>query len=346
MKRDFHLIGAPSSAGAYAAGQEKAPAAFRRHGLVPSLSKAGLQVADRGDVEGFRWRPDLANPKAMNVDVVRRVAGAVADQVAEALVADGAVLVLGGDCTVELGTVSGALRGSQSVGLVHIDFDADLNPPEESDGALDWTGVAHMLDIPGAASQLAALGPQRPLLLPSDVMLFAVENVTEGEAETIRKHGIQKISLSQVKADPREAARQALAWAARYERLLIHFDVDVLAYVECPIAENVRRCDGLSLEEIGIVLGTLLKAPNWRALTITEVNPDHAPDEAEIFDRMIAMLARSLGDDFEGRERKTPCSSAGEGSMVPAWKCFRSMRTRAESPPVRSSSIAVTNHSG
>jgi arginase len=293
--RELHLIGAPSSAGAYAAGQEKAPAAFRRNGLVAALSKAGLQVHDRGDVDGFRWRPDLAKPKAMNVDAVRSVASSVADRVSESLATDGAVLILGGDCTIELGTVAGALRDSESVGLVYIDFDADLNPPDASDGALDWTGVAHMLDIPGSAPQLANLGPRRPLLAPQDVLLFAVENVTEGEAETIRKHGIRKIYLPEVKADPCQAARQALAWAAGYERLLIHFDVDVLTYVECPIAENVRRCDGLGLEEIGVVLGILLKAPNWRGLTITEVNPDHAPDEAEIFGRLIEILARSLG---------------------------------------------------
>jgi arginase len=98
-----------------------------------------------------------------------------------------------------------------------------------------------------------------------------------------------------VKADPQQAARQTLEWAAGYEQLLIHFDVDALTYVECPIAESVRRCEGFSLGDIGAVLRTLLKAPNWRVLTITEVNPDHAPDEAEIFGRLIAMLARSLG---------------------------------------------------
>jgi arginase len=262
---------------------------------VAALSKADLHVHDCGDVEGFRWRPDLASPKAMNVETVRRVARSVADRVAKSLAADGSVLVLGGDCTVELGTVAGALRSSKSVGLVYIDFDADLNPPEESDGALDWTGVAHLLDIPGSAPQLADLGPQRPLLSPQDVLLFAVENLTEGETETIRARGIRKISLQQVKADPCLAARQALEWAAGYGRLLIHFDVDVLTYVECPIAEHVRRCEALSLEDIGAVLEILLKAPNWRALTITEVNPDHAPYEAEIFGRLIGMLAGRLG---------------------------------------------------
>ena len=39
----------------------------------------------------------------------------------------------------------------------------------------------------------------------------------------------------------------------------------------------------------------LLGAHNWRALTIAEVNPDHAPDEAEAFGRLNRMLCRALG---------------------------------------------------
>jgi arginase len=151
-----------------------------------------------------------------------------------------------------------------------------------------------MLDIPGAVAQLADLGPRRPLLSPQDVLLFAVENVTAAEAKTIRDRGIKKISLQGVKADPSEATRQALAWATAYERLLVHLDVDALTYVDCPIAENVRRTEGLRLDELSSVLGMLLTAPNWRALTITEVNPDHAPNEAEIFGRLIEMLAVAL----------------------------------------------------
>jgi hypothetical protein len=36
---------------------------------------------------------------------------------------------------------------------------------------------AHIFDIPGAAPQLADLGPQRQLLSPQDVLLFAVSHV-------------------------------------------------------------------------------------------------------------------------------------------------------------------------
>src|SRR5688572_25012437 len=94
MSRVLNLIGAPSSAGAYAPGQEKAPAAFRRHGLIEDLTAAGVNVADRGDVPGFRWRPDPLRPKAMNLDAVRATALAVAPRVTEALGAGGNVMVL------------------------------------------------------------------------------------------------------------------------------------------------------------------------------------------------------------------------------------------------------------
>src|SRR5918994_6883238 len=121
MARNLALIGAPSSAGAYAPGQEKAPAAFRRHGLVSALVESGLRLNDRGDIPSFRWRPDPQRPKAMNLDAVRRAAAAVADRVGHALADGEAVLVLGGDCTVELGTEAGALRDEHSVGLIYID---------------------------------------------------------------------------------------------------------------------------------------------------------------------------------------------------------------------------------
>jgi arginase len=294
MSHALSIIGAPSSAGAYAPGQEKAPEAFRRHGLTAALMQRGLRVQDRGDVAGFRWRPDPARPKAMNCDVVARTAAAVADWVAEALASDDAVVVLGGDCTVELGTVAGALRGGGSVGLVYIDLDADLNPPQASVGALDWTGVAHLLDIPGADSLLSGLGPRRPMLAPADMLYFGTDNITAGEARTMRELKLEQVSLPAVKADPERAAKRAVAWAAAHDRLVVHLDVDVLAFTDFPIAENTRRRPGLTLEELTTSLGFLLAAPNWRALTITEVNPDHAPDEAQAFRRMNQMLCRAL----------------------------------------------------
>jgi arginase len=290
----LNLIGAPSSAGAYAPGQEKAPAAFRRHGLVEALIRTGRRVRDRGDVTGFRWLPDPARPKAMNVDAVHRTASEVAVLVGEAMSADESVFVLGGDCTVELGTIAGGLSGAGRVGLVYIDLDVDLNTPATSDGALDWTGVAHLLDLPGSEPALSMLGSRRPMLTPTDVLYFGVDNISAPEAETMRMHAMEPIMLADVRADPSNAARRALAWGACYDRLFVHLDVDVLSFVDFPIAENVRRRNGLTLDQLATGLAPIVAAPNWRGLTLTEVNPDHAPDEAAAFGTLIDMLSRAL----------------------------------------------------
>jgi arginase len=260
-ERSFALIGAPSSAGGYAPGQEKAPAAFRRHGLPERLGSKGA-VADLGDVEGFRWRSDPEHPKAMNLGAVARVARDVAKRVEQALAEQRSAFILGGDCTVELGTVAGATADGKRVAVIYIDLDTDLNPPAESDGALDWTGVAHMLGIPGAAPELTGLGRRVPLLQPKDLLFFGIDNVSAPEARTMQDLGLGAMRLRAVKADPEAAGRNAAAWAAGFDRLLVHLDVDVLSFVDFPIAENVRRQDGLTLDELAHALVPIFAAPN------------------------------------------------------------------------------------
>lgn len=292
--RALSVIGAPTSAGAYAPGQEKAPAAFRRHGLIEALSQRDRSIVDRGDGPFFRWRPDPERPQAMNLDAVAHAASAVADAVAEAMAADEDVLVLGGDCTIELGVVAGARRGSERVGLLYIDYDVDLNTPATSDGALDWTGVAHLLALPGTEPLLTSLGGKAPLLTPASLLYFGADNISEAEAFSMSALGLARISGDEVRADFQRACARAVRWAADFDRVLIHFDVDALTFTEFPIAENVRRCRGLSLRQAFDTIAAIAALPNWRALTITEVNPDHAPDEALSFKRLIAELSNAL----------------------------------------------------
>jgi arginase len=293
--RALSMIGAATSAGAYAPGQERAPAAFRRYGLAAALARGGKTIRDRGDVASFRWRPDPARPQAMNLEAVRQACDKVASAVAAAIAAQEDVLVLGGDCTLELGTVAGANAIGARTGLVYIDFDADLNTPDTSDGALDWTGVAHLLDIPGCEPSLAELGSTRPMLAPDQLLYFAVANITPPEAAAIKDRAIKVISRDEALRDIEAAAAGAAAWAARFDSVLVHLDVDVLSFIDFPIAENVRRCDGLKLEQAAAVLKRLTALPQWRGLTMTEVNPDHAPDESAAFARLNELLADALG---------------------------------------------------
>ena len=107
--RSLSIIGAPTSAGAYGPGQERTPGVFREHGLVDALRDGSLDVVDRGDGRTAPWQPDEANPTAHNADTVVAVATELADSVAAAFSDGHDILVLGGDCTLEIGTVAGAV---------------------------------------------------------------------------------------------------------------------------------------------------------------------------------------------------------------------------------------------
>jgi len=162
------ILGVPSSAGAFAAGQEHAPAALREAGLVERLA-AGDDLLDLGDLPEFGWRPDREQPRAQHAGRVAETAGRVRDEVAGRLAAGDRVLVLGGDCTVGVGTVAGSRLAGGRTGVVYLDMHADLNVPSSVvDGALDWMGMAHMLGVEGCLPELADLAsPFVPMLDPS-----------------------------------------------------------------------------------------------------------------------------------------------------------------------------------
>lgn len=246
---------------------------------------------------GFRWRIDPDHMRAMNADAAAGVARAVADEVAEGLSQGSTLLVLGGDCTVELGTVAGASRDTPDVGLVYIDYDTDMNTPVSvEDGALDWMGVAHLLGLPETVPSLAGVGPRTPMLNPDQILLFANGSSTDFERRTIADLGIQEVPLADVTSDPDGSARGVVNdWARRFDRLLVHVDADVLDFLDFPIAEETRRYRGLRFEQLVAALRELVAAPNWTTLTICEVNPDHDPDRSS-----MRRLSEALADVLSG----------------------------------------------
>ena len=134
------------------------------------------------------------------------------------------------------------------------------------------------------------------MLGSEDILFFAAGTMQDSEAATIRQRGLACIGFAEAQADPGAAARPAVEWARRFECVLVHLDADVLDFVAFLIAENTRRDLGLTLDELDTVLLELLPMPTWRVLTVAEVNPDHAPDDAATFARLNAMLTRALGD--------------------------------------------------
>lgn len=298
MSKPLAIIGTPSSAGAYAPGQELTPTALRDAGLLTRLSASGREVVDYGDSPTFRWRPDLTNRYAQNLSAVQAAILATAERVQTATTAGQIPIVLGGDCTVGIGTVSGMLAADPSrLGLIYFDLHADLNTPGSvPDGALDWMGMAHLLDEPAALSELRQIGPRTPLLAPEQVVVFghSHDRATPWEREVISRRNLRTVPVEDVANAPEDRARAALSLLPDVDHLLIHFDVDVIDFVDAPLSENTGRNEGLTLDQALRALRVFTTHPSFAALTITELNPLHGEEDGATLERFVAGLVEAL----------------------------------------------------
>ena len=298
MNQTIVYAGVPTSLGSYGPGQEKAPQAFREAGFPEMLREEGLTVVDCGDLPVRRWHPDKANPLAQHwqavVACVQETDVHLSDSVGRGFIP----VVIGGNCTIEFGVVAASLRKWSSLGLIYLDLHADMNTPvSTTEGALDWMGMAHMLGLKGAITELARCGPRYPLLSPADVHLvgFDPDSATEWERSILRDRGIAVSSLADVAQSRVECAETILSkWATKFERLLVHLDVDVVDFNDLPLAENYSKNKGLSYSHTLELLEMLLKSPKFGGLTLAEINPDHGAEDGSTIKRFAQDLSHLL----------------------------------------------------
>jgi arginase len=293
------VIGAPSGAGACGVGQEQTPTAIRTAGLIDQLGRVGFQVDDLGDSPVVPWRPDRANPQAQNLHAVLETVQTTTKRVADALVQrDRIALVLGGDCTVGIGTVAGTQQAIGPIALNYFDLHSDLNTPATAtDGALDWMALGHMLAVEGAEPTLMAAAGNAPLLDPGQVVLFAhaLSHSTRFERGQIERLGLARVALEDVRSDPEGAASQALQLLAnRSDHYAIHLDVDVVDFTDAPLSEHPSRNTGLKLDQMLQALRILASGPELVAITLAELNPHNAAADDGLLERFAAAFADAI----------------------------------------------------
>jgi arginase len=296
------LIGVPSSAGAHGPGQEKAPSALRKAGLLGALREAGLDVEDLGDLPVARFTADRANRKRQSQSRVVRVARQVADKVAAAVESDLVPLVLGGDCTITLGVVAGLLRGQPDLGLIYFDGDADLTTPDTSrSGIFDSMGVSHL--IGEGDPELAHLGPRFPLLPPDRIVLFGFHpyDLEPEESRRLQTSAMLQYPVTSLDDRPVDFAAEARARLEERARgIAVHFDVDVMDSAEIPLADWPHY-DALAFGDAMHCLSVFVGTPKLAALVVTEINPDNDPE---------GLLVRQFVDAFVDALRPVAANAA------------------------------------
>jgi len=132
---------------------------------------------------------------------------------------------------------------------------------------MDSMGVAHLVAEPGSAPTLTHIGPRYPLMAGKDVVPFGYipGEPAPVEQEFLARHDISGYPISTVRGRARQAATEARArLETQAERFVIHFDVDVIDFVDFPAADVTQPQQGLTFAETLASLQVFCASPSLR----------------------------------------------------------------------------------
>lgn len=280
------VVGVPMDLGAGRRGVDMGPSALRYARLLEELEALGYGVEDLGDVRV---------PIAETLRARRRTRGSYLEEIRQAalelqeklrsLPGDVFPIVLGGDHSLSMGSVSGVARGR--VGVIWVDAHADFNTPETSP-----SGNIHGMPL----AVLSGLGHPRlteafQAVDPKDVVLIGVRSLDPGERRLLREQGVAVYTMHEV--DRLGVARIAEEALERLAGLPLHvsLDADVLDPTLAP-GVGTPVPGGLTYREAHLLMEILAQSGRVQSLDLVEVNP--ILDERNRTAEMMVGLALSL----------------------------------------------------
>jgi arginase len=117
---------------------------------------------------------------------------------------------------------------------------------------------------------------------------------TDFEAEVISDRRLPVVDVQMAASDPLRSARAALSPLSACDGLAVHFDVDLVDFLDAPLAENTDRDIAPSLTACGEMLNELLTDVCVCALTVTEFNPHHGSEDGSTTERLLEILVSCL----------------------------------------------------
>lgn len=275
-------------------GCAKAPGALRDHGLIARLHArdAGCLTPPRYDPGD--WRPGDGVCHAPEIAAYSR---ALADRIGAIVDAGEFPVVLGGDCSIVLGSGLamhrlGAAIGGR-IGLVFVDGHSDFRHP----GNASYVGAAAGEDLAlvtgRGQSDLTAIEGRRPYFRDVDVVVMGIRAQDEYRLD-LQAAGIvtRPVPMLRVEGAARSAqwAREQLADCAGY---WVHVDMDVLDPAVMP-AVDAPEPGGIAFPELELLLSGLVDTPDCLGVEITVFDPDYDPDgrhAEEITESIVVGLA-------------------------------------------------------
>jgi arginase len=273
-----HLLGVPMDLGSGRRGVDMGPSAIRIAGLAGRLAELGHKVVDEGDIviknmeelkvgnERARYLPEIARASTMLARKVERIMGL-----------GHFPLVLGGDHSIAVGSVSGIAAFAQSrgqkVGVLWVDAHGDINTPETSpSGNIHGMPLAALLGF--GAPELTSVGGTAPKVDPANVALVGIRSLDSGEKKRLKETGVQVQTMSDIdRHGVHRVMKKALAQVtAGTDYVHVSLDLDAVDPSVAPgVGTPVKG--GLDYREAHLVMEVLADSGVMTSLEIVEVNP-------------------------------------------------------------------------
>ena len=272
------IIGVPMDLGAGRRGVDMGPSALRIAGLHRRLTEMGLSVIDGGNLV-VRIPEELPREpgKQIYLEEIARVCRGLSDWIEECLNRRSLPLVLGGDHSIAVGSVSGTAayfhRKKKKIGLIWIDAHTDFNTPESSpSGNVHGMPLAALMGLgPG---ELTSIGGCSPKIDVRNTIVVGVRSVDRRERENIKQTGLRVVTMEELdKRGMRSVMEEALAVAsegtAGYH---CSFDLDVVDPQTSPgVGTPVQG--GITYRESHLAMEMIGESRNLLSLDFVEVNP-------------------------------------------------------------------------
>lgn len=288
----YAIVEAPSVLGLFPSGVEQLPAALLGAGLADTID---ARRATRVPAPPYDPRRDPVTG-VLNPTGLRDYAHVLAEAVTVVLDSGDFPIVLGGDCSIVLGTML-ALRRRGRYGLLFIDAHADFYQPEA-----EPNGEAASMDLALVTGRgpdlLANLDGRGPLVRDDDVVQFGRRDAREADdagSQRIEDTAIRVIDLAEVRErGVQRAAATAVEHLTRHELdgFWIHIDCDVLDDAVMP-AVDYRIPGGLAWDELATTVRLAVGSGRAVGLEITIFNP-RLDDDGSVARSLVGCIAAGL----------------------------------------------------
>jgi arginase len=272
------VIGAPLDLGQGRRGVDMGPSALRVANLNSRVASLGYVVEDLGNVAVDQAEASpVGHPHAKYLPQIAAACQRLALAVEDALGRGSLPLVLGGDHSVAVGTMSGVshhyrARGER-IGLIWLDAHADMNTPETSpSGNVHGMPLACVLGM--GPAELAGMFEYRPKVTPERTVIVGLRDVDRDEKPKVRESGVHAFTMRDI--DERglrpvmeDAIRLATGGAAGFH---LSLDMDFVDPQDAPgVGTPVRG--GATYREAHLAMEMISDSGKMLSMEVVEVNP-------------------------------------------------------------------------